>query len=276
MPELPEVEVITQGLRQHIIGRKITSIWCSGKKLRVPLPFADISEKTVGKIICGVTRRAKYVQIILNTGSLLAVHLGMTGNLGLFKDENQRAKHDHLEWELDDGTFLRFNDSRRFGSIRIFSKEDATTTEQTIYKNIGPEPFSEFFSTTYLYQLAKGRSTTVKQFLMTSNVVAGIGNIYANESLFRAGINPARKVTTLSKKEWSRLVDTVQQVLTHAIECGGSTINDFLSASQERGYFQMNFKVYGKAGEQCLGCDTTIAKRIIGGRASFFCPRCQK
>ena len=223
-----------------------------------------------------VTRRAKFLQVGLDSGTMLIIHLGMTGNLGFFTPATEPAKHDHIRLILDNGLELRYNDTRRFGSIRILSPAEVPGVEETVYKTIGPEPFGEDFSADYLFRLAKGREVAVKSFIMTNQVVAGVGNIYANESLFRAGIRPDRKVRSLSQKEWAKLIVAIREVLTHAIECGGSTISDFVNAGQEKGYFQINFKVYGKGGMACTACGAVIAKKNIGGRASYCCPQCQK
>lgn len=276
MPELPEVEVICRGLRPHIIGRKVTAISHNGKNLRQPVPLEAMRRNMTNHTIVEVERRAKYLQISLETGAMLVVHLGMTGNLGIFPPTAKHAKHDHILWSLDNNTELRYNDIRRFGFIQILSREKAAGREKTIFKTTGPEPFSEDFSAQYLQKIAKNKSLTVKVFIMTTQTVAGIGNIYANESLFGAGIRPTRRVPTLTLKEWNRLVTEIRRVLNHAIACGGSTISDFLNASQEKGYFQMNFKIYGKDGKKCTACSTIIKKIVVGGRASYYCPKCQK
>lgn len=276
MPELPEVEVICRGIRPFLIGRTVTRVEWSGKRLRHPVPIDAIQQETFNQTITMVERRAKFLQISLQSGAMLVIHLGMTGNLGIFSPSAKRAKHDHVLWTLDNATELRYNDSRRFGSIRLLTPGEVANREVTIFKTTGPEPFSDQFSAEYLHRLAKDKSLAVKLFIMTNQNVAGIGNIYANESLFSAGIRPNRKAQTLTRKEWDRLVIEIRRVLSHAIECGGSTISDFLNASQERGYFQINFKVYGREGKTCTCCSATIEKLKLGGRASYFCPHCQK
>jgi formamidopyrimidine-DNA glycosylase len=277
MPELPEVEVICRGLRPHIVGRTITNIWHNGKKLRWPVPVEAMHREMTNHVIAGVKRRAKYLQISLDTGAILIVHLGMTGNLGIFPPSAKHARHDHVLWSLDNGAELRYNDSRRFGSIQILSQKEAADREETIFKTTGLEPFSEDFSAQYLHKTAQKKGVTVKVFIMNSQIVAGIGNIYANESLWAAGIRPTRKASNITLKEWKNLATEVRRVLNHAIECGGSTISDFLNASQEKGYFQMNFKVYGKDGHNCTRCPSSIIKKLaIGGRASYYCPNCQR
>ena len=276
MPELPEVEVICRGICPFLVGRTITAINSSGKRLRHPVPLASMQREIINQTITTVERRAKFLQIGFQTGGMLVIHLGMTGNLGIFSPSSERAKHDHVQWSLDNGTELRYNDIRRFGSIQLLKAYETGDREETIFKTTGPEPFSDEFSASYLQKLAKNKHLAVKLFIMTNQVVAGIGNIYANESLFAAGIQPARKIQTMTKKEWERLVIEIRKVLNHAIECGGSNISDFLNASQERGYFQINFKVYGREGEKCTLCTTKIEKQKLGGRASFYCPNCQK
>ena len=276
MPELPEVEVICRGIRSFLIGRTVTAIQCSGKKLRHPVPMEAMQRVMVNQKITSVERRAKFLQLGLEKGEMLVIHLGMTGNLGIFPPTSPRAKHDHVLWLLDNGTELRYNDSRRFGSIQLLESDEVANREETIFKTTGPEPFSNDFTAEYLQNLAKGKSLAVKLFIMTNQTVAGIGNIYANESLFSAGIRPARKAQEISQKKWQRLVIEIRKVLAHAIECGGSSISDFLNASQEKGYFQINFKVYGREGMPCTRCSTKIEKQKLGGRASYFCPKCQK
>jgi formamidopyrimidine-DNA glycosylase len=276
MPELPEVEVICRGIRSYLIGRIVTAIQCSGKKLRHPVPMETMQGVMANQTITSVERRAKFLQLGLEKGEMLIIHLGMTGNLGIFPPATPRAKHDHVMWLLDNGTELRYNDSRRFGSIQLLSADEVASREETIFKTTGPEPFSGDFSAEYLQNLAKGKSVAIKLFIMTNQTVAGIGNIYANESLFAAGILPTRKAQEITRKEWERMVIEIRKVLAHAIECGGSSISDFLNASQEKGYFQINFKVYGREGMPCTRCSAKIEKQKIGGRASYFCPRCQK
>ncbi len=274
MPELPEVEVTRLGLLPHLAGRKISRFWWSGKPLRLPVPAEGMTSLFQSMII-DVKRRAKYILLEFQCGRILVFHLGMTGNLGIFAADTPRKKHDHLELLLDSGLLLRFHDPRRFGLISIL---DARKTQEVedFFKTSGMEPLSSGFTASYLQQAAQRRSIAIKPFLMTSQIVVGIGNIYANESLFHAGIRPDRSVKELSDREWLRLVKAIQKILLHAIDCGGSTISDFRNASQQSGYFQMTFQVYGKEGESCAKCGTTITKLTLGGRSSFFCPYCQR
>jgi formamidopyrimidine-DNA glycosylase len=276
MPELPEVEVITRGLRPHLTGRIIEDIWYSGKALRNPVDFEAMQENLLGRRITTISRRAKYIQIETVGGALLIIHLGMTGNMGIFPINSPRKKHDHLEWQLDNKTLLRLHDTRRFGAVHTTNATEAAATITHIFRTTGPEPFDDSFTADYLKNLAANRSIPVKQFIMTNQVVAGVGNIYANESLFLAGIRPSTKASRISIKRWTLLVEIIKEVLNHAIECGGSTISDFVNVGQQTGYFQMNFRVYGKDGQACRNCRSIVKKQVLGGRASYYCPKCQK
>ncbi len=275
MPELPEVEVICQGLLPHLLGRTIVDIRCSGKQLRYPVLCREMQSELYGKQITGLQRRAKYLILWTNEGGTIIIHLGMTGNMGIFDTGSATKKHDHVCWQLDNGKELRFNDARRFGAVHLLPGRTAKAAEKQFFSATGPEPFSRSCSISYLAELAARRKIGIKKFIMDSHVIAGIGNIYANESLFRASIHPECLASSLSLKDWKRLRAIIRKTLNHAIQCGGSTISDFVNASGKGGYFQMNFLVYGKAGEACSRCGVTIQKETIGGRASFFCPACQ-
>ncbi len=275
MPELPEVEVICQGLRTHLINRTVIIIHCSGKKLRSRIPYEEMQANLQGQRICSLDRRAKYLILKTANGCALIFHLGMSGNMGIFNTGSTTKKHDHVRWLLDNNTELRFNDTRRFGAVYFFPAENSSAEITDFFAATGPEPFSKSCSAQYLHSQAARRKIVVKKFIMDNHVIAGIGNIYANEALFRANIHPERPVSSLSAKEWQELLTIIRTTLTHAIECGGSTISDFRGASGDGGYFQMNFRIYGKAGEKCSNCSTLIEKKSIGGRASFFCPACQ-
>jgi len=276
MPELPEVEVICRTIRPFLKNRTIKAIYHNGKNLRHEVPLQAMREELADNQIVTIERRAKYLLVNFETSALLIIHFGMTGNLGIFPRSSPVAKHDHIRFLLENGTELRFNDTRRFGSMHVIFPQEQKNIEQTFFKTTGPEPFADDFSGKYLQKLALGKSQSVKTFIMTNQTVAGIGNIYANESLFAAGIRPSRKVNNISLKSWNRLVAEIQKVLRHAISCGGSTVSDFVNANQGKGYFQMNFKVYSKNGHSCSTCSSTIKKITVGGRASFYCPKCQK
>ncbi|MBM9519348.1 bifunctional DNA-formamidopyrimidine glycosylase/DNA-(apurinic or apyrimidinic site) lyase [Desulforhopalus vacuolatus] len=274
MPELPEVEVIRMGLEPHLVGRRLERFYSSGKALRTPVPVKELSTLCGGQITA-VRRRAKYLLFDLDSGELLVFHLGMTGNLGLFLQGTPRRLHDHLEFMLDDSTLLRYHDPRRFGRVAVLAAGDETA-RQVFFRTSGPEPLGEHFTAQWLKEKARRRKISVKPFIMSSEVVVGIGNIYANESLFAAGIRPQRSVAKITMKEWQQLVECIRKTLRFAIECGGSTISDFRSVDQQSGYFQMNFQVYGRAGEPCKRCGRHIEKEVLGGRSSCFCRNCQK
>ncbi|RUM35214.1 MAG: formamidopyrimidine-DNA glycosylase [Desulfobulbus sp.] len=275
MPELPEVEVTCQGLIPHLLKRQIVSVCWSNKRLRLPVPRKLLREKITNNRISAIGRRAKYVLIRFQDGSVLIFHLGMTGKLGMFKSSTPAAKHDHLRLLLDNNLELRFNDVRRFGSVSVWPAERAESLEQTFNKSQGIEPFGPLFTGQHLFQLAQQRSVPVKTFLMDSRVIAGIGNIYANETLFAAGIHPQTKVNTLTKTQWQRISKSCQVILKKAINAGGSTISDFLGSSGQPGYFQLQLAVYGKKGESCSQCGKSITKTSLAGRATFFCSHCQ-
>jgi formamidopyrimidine-DNA glycosylase len=274
MPELPEVEVIKQGLQRHLPGRKVLEIFAGNKKLRLPMPRKHLKEFIRGARIQAVDRRAKFLLITMDNGAILVVHLGMTGRLGVFPSGSPRVKHDHLRLQLNNGTQLRFNDIRRFGSIQIIPPGDSL--DNTMLSHIGPEPFAEEYNASYLHKLAKGKERPVKNFLMDSRVVAGIGNIYACEILFHAGIYPAKKIKNLTKKQWKKVVTASHHVLEKAIASGGTTISDFVNESGKSGYFQLELQTYGRQGKSCRFCECVISKVTMAGRSTFFCPECQK
>ena len=270
MPELPEVEVVCQGLAPHLPGRVITGSRASGLRLRLPLPLAAINERVCGQMVSRVFRRAKFVVVAVGE-AWLVIHLGMTGRLGIFPGDAPAAKHDHLCLSLDNGMELRFNDARRFGSVQLFSPAEG----ERYFAAMGMEPFSDAFCAPALKKRAARRVQPVKNFLMDNRVVVGIGNIYANEALHRAGVSPLRPVCRVTDREWHQIVESARKVLARAIEAGGSTIADFVGSSGEKGYFQLQLAVYGRAGSECQGCGAAIVKTVVGGRATFFCPGCQ-
>ncbi len=276
MPELPEVEVTCQGLRPHLLGRSILAVWSSGKPLRQPIPEDLLRRCLCANTILAVERRAKYVLIRLKNGAVLVIHLGMTGKLGVFPGDAEAARHDHLVLTLDNEMALRFNDARRFGSVAIWPAGEVEELEQSFLARQGIEPFSAEFSGAGLQELAKQCSLPIKSFLMDTRRVSGIGNIYANEILFAAGIHPLCPANTLSPEQWEKVASCAVRILKKAIKAGGSTISDFLGASGQPGYFQLQLAVYGKKGEDCPRCGEEIAKEVVGGRATFFCSKCQK
>ena len=274
MPELPEVEVIKRGLQKHLPGRKVIGSYAGNRKLRLPIPRKDLQCFIQGAEIQAVDRRAKFLLISMDNGAVLLLHLGMTGRLGIFPADVPRAKHDHLRLQLDNQMQLRFNDARRFGFIQVLPP--GKNPNRTILAGIGPEPLGKEFTPEYLRCCAAGKNRPLKNFLMDSRVVAGIGNIYACEILFHAGLNPQKKISRVSKKDWEKIVASCRHILQKAIQCGGTTISDFVSASGKTGYFQLELQTYGRQGQPCSCCATPIAKKTMAGRATFFCPECQK
>ena len=276
MPELPEVEVIRRGLLPHVKGRRVIEVRFSGKQLRSLVPIELMQTKLVGATIEDVNRKAKYLLFPTDSGDLLIIHLGMTGKLGVCKQGQQQATHDHVFFLFDDGTELRFNDTRRFGSVHFIQHGHRETEEKSFFRTTGPEPFDSRITPAYFRKLAKGSSQTVKTFIMNGKNIAGVGNIYANESLFAAGVNPMLHAGRVTRGQWQKIIHHIRAVLEEAIDCGGSTINDFVNAGGEQVYFQMNFRVYGRADKPCSVCNMHIKKIVITGRASYYCPRCQR
>ncbi len=275
MPELPEVEVTRRGLQPHLVGRTVQGVRWSNRRLRAPMPRKFLDLYIRGGRVAAIDRRAKYLLIRMSNKSVLLVHLGMSGHLGLFPAAGPRARHDHLCLLLDNGLELRFNDARRFGAVYVWPPRQAAALENEFSARLGPEPFSEELNAGELWRRAQGKKQAVKNFLMDSRMVAGIGNIYANEILFAAGIHPQTPVNMMEKDAWQNVVASCRAVLARAIEAGGSTISDFLDADGEPGYFQLQFQVYGRAGAGCRQCGQELKKTVLGGRATYFCPVCQ-
>ncbi len=275
MPELPEVEVTRQGLLPHLLMRRVVDVTWSDKRLRLPIPRDLLQEHIPGNRITALDRRAKYLLIRMQDTTVLIFHLGMTGKLGMFPAGSVAAVHDHLRLGLDNDMELRFNDVRRFGSITVWPAEEAALQEAAFNSSKGVEPLGPEFTPENLARLARRRSMPIKSFLMHAGIIAGVGNIYANETLFAAGIHPQTRASSLSTAQWQKIADCCPRILTRAIKAGGSTISDFLGASGQPGYFQLQLAVYGKKGERCPECGTEITKETVGGRATFFCSACQ-
>ena len=274
VPELPEVETIRRGLIPRLVGCTIERVVLSNRRLRLPVPRAKLKGWVQGSRVESVDRRAKYLLAKMNSGAVLVLHLGMTGRLAFFTNGTPRSPHDHLRLLLDNGLELRFNDVRRFGSVQVLAPGDEDSPQ--IFAGLGVEPLGPNFSTPYLMKSALRRTKPIKNFLMDAGVVVGIGNIYANEILFVAGIKPMRAVGALGRAAWDRVVEATRQVLERAIACGGTTISDYVNSSGEKGHFQCELKVYGRSGERCQSCGGEISRIVLAGRASFFCPSCQK
>lgn len=271
MPELPEVETVCRGIRPHLQGRMFTGVEVRQPRLRWPVTD-NLGEQLCGQRIKSVERRAKYVLIALERGSLM-VHLGMSGRLYFVPSGTPVGKHDHVDFALDSGQLLRYTDPRRFGAVMWL---DGQVGEHELLRHLGPEPLSAAFNVEYLSTLAKGRKVPVKTFLMDGRVVVGVGNIYANEALFMAGIRPDRAAGNISKARYTRLVDCVKQVLEKAIAQGGTTLKDFVGGDGKPGYFKQELLVYGRAGLACPSCSGPLKEIRQAQRSTVFCPRCQR
>ena len=275
MPELPEVEVTRRGLLDHLPGRTVVGIAASGHRLRTPMPRRLLREHILERRIAAIDRRAKYLLIRMTDGAVLVIHLGMTGKLGLLDGKAPRHRHDHLILTLDNGTEVRLNDSRRFGAVLVWPSTEAGDAERAFSAREGVEPLDAGFSAEHLLRLAGRTTAPVKSLLMNGRLVAGIGNIYANEILFASRIHPATPAGRLTVADWQRVVAEARRILHLAIATGGSTISDFLGATGHPGYFQLHFQVYGRERLPCPICGQAIVKTSLAGRATCFCPACQ-
>lgn len=270
MPELPEVETTRRGLAPHVEGRRITGVVLRRPDLRWPIP-PEVGRELPGQRVLGVRRRAKYLLLDTAPGSAL-LHLGMSGMLRVLPAATPVATHDHVDLALDSGRVLRFTDPRRFGCLLW---QPAGETHELL-AHLGPEPLSDAFDGDYLFTLSRGRKAPVKAFLMDQAVVVGVGNIYAAESLFRAGIAPGRAAGSVGRERYRRLAEAVKAILAHAITRGGTTLRDFLSPDGAPGYFEQELFVYGREGEPCKHCGRTIRDGRMGNRATAWCPGCQR
>ncbi|WP_070968110.1 bifunctional DNA-formamidopyrimidine glycosylase/DNA-(apurinic or apyrimidinic site) lyase [Vibrio sonorensis] len=268
MPELPEVEVSRMGISPHLNGEVIRTFVFRTPKLRWPIPEA--LKALEGQRILSVSRRAKYLLIETSVGTAI-IHLGMSGSLRVLDAQLPADKHDHVDMILNNGKVLRYNDPRRFGAWLWCEPGQ----EHKALSNLGPEPLTLAFEPNYILDKAKSKRVAVKSFIMDNKIVVGVGNIYANESLFSSGILPTRAAGSLSVLEWQRLVTEIKRVLEVAIKQGGTTLKDFAQADGKPGYFAQELQVYGKAGEPCPICGHLIEEQKIGQRNTFFCSECQ-
>ncbi len=276
MPELPEVETTKRGIQPHLEGRVITSLIVRQPKLRWPIPDEVVS-KTIGQTILGVSRRGKYIGIHTAKGTVI-IHLGMSGSLYLVEKNTPPLFHDHVDIHLNNDQWLRYTDPRRFGSILWHEKGSDTTNWLThpLLINLGPEPLTDDFNFEYFNLKAKGKKQAIKMFIMDSKQVVGVGNIYANEALFLAGIHPHKPAGTVERKQFMLLVECIKNVLSKAIEQGRTTLKDFVGGDGKPGYFKQSLSVYGRAGEVCVNCSSILEETRLGQRSTVFCPQCQK
>lgn len=270
MPELPEVETVCRGLAPHLENRILRGAEVREPRLRWPVP-ADLDSLVRGQRIHRLTRRGKYLLAELDRGGLI-MHLGMSGSLRLINAAMAPEKHDHLDLLLDDGRVLRYRDPRRFGALLWSAQPD----QHPLIAHLGVEPLTEAFNGDSLHALCQHKKTEIKLLLMDARLIVGVGNIYANESLFHAGIDPRLAAGKLSRPRCARLVAAVQETLAKAIAAGGSTLRDFVDGHGNPGYFQQGYFVYGRADERCHACGTGIRLIRQSARSSFFCPRCQR
>ena len=270
MPELPEVEVCRRGIEPHVIHQTVSEVVVRNAKMRWPItPTID---EMCGQKIVHVDRRAKYL-LLKTTQGVLMLHLGMSGTIRVINKESPVSKHDHFDLVLENGKALRLNDPRRFGSV-LWVTDDIN--EHALIKKLGPEPLSDDFTDDCLYQKSRQKTVAIKTFLMNNHVVVGVGNIYANESLFKAGIDPRTHAGKVSKKRYTELTKHVRETLARAIEQGGTTLKDFTQADGKPGYFAQQLLVYGRGGQPCFTCKAHLKEVKQAGRATVFCPQCQK
>lgn len=271
MPELPEVETTLRGIAPHLARRRVVQVAIRNASLRWPIP-ANLPKLLQGQAIRGVKRRGKYLLVAFDHGTLI-LHLGMSGSLRIQASDTRAEKHDHFDLVLDDGQMLRLRDPRRFGAV-LWHEGDVA--QHPLLAALGPEPLEQDFDGEYLYRATRSRRAAVKLAIMDSHLVVGVGNIYANEALFRAGIRPQLAANKLSLPRCRRLAQNIKEVLLEAISQGGSTLRDFLHSDGSSGYFQQHYFVYGRAGEPCRTCGTPIGQIRQAQRSSFYCPSCQK
>lgn len=271
MPELPEVETTRRGIEAALQNQIVSKLIIRNPNLRWHVP-ATIPGQVANQKVIGVDRRAKYLLIELENGTLI-LHLGMSGCLRLLPHDTPIAKHDHIDLVLSSGLCLRLNDPRRFGSLHWTTNNP---NEHRLLNHLGPEPLTRAFSAKHLHDASRNRKTAIKTFIGDNKVVVGVGNIYASESLFLAGIHPTRPANEVSLTEYQLLTAAIKKTLKKAIQAGGTTLKDFRSSDGKPGYFQQKLKVYGRTDEPCHTCTHPIEDLVLTGRRAFYCPSCQK
>jgi formamidopyrimidine-DNA glycosylase len=270
MPELPEVETTRRGILPHLLGHRIQEIVVRDRRLRWPVP-KNLNAKLQGRKISEVSRRGKYLLLATDAGTLI-MHLGMSGSLRVLTCDTPPEKHDHVDIVLDNQQCLRLRDPRRFGAV-LFTDSDPLQHE--LLRDLGPEPLSADFNAEYLFAKSRKRKACIKVFIMDSHIVVGVGNIYANEALFAAGIHPRRAAGKVTRAQYDLLVNAIKQVLHAAIKAGGTTLRDFTRSDGKPGYFRLSLQIYGREGEPCPQCGKPITHAVIGQRSSYYCTHCQ-
>ena len=276
MPELPEVETVKRGLQPTVEGRRFTYVETRRADLRVPFPI-DFESRLTGRRVERLWRRAKYIMADLDGGETLVIHLGMSGRITVYKkgQEDRRQKHDHVVFETDAPAHIVFNDHRRFGLMTLI--ETSAIESHQLFKGLGVEPLSRQFDAEFLKRALKGKKTPIKAALLDQRVIAGLGNIYVCEALWRAGISPRRRAARVTSAQIELLVPAIKQVLQEAVRAGGSSLRDHRQTNGELGYFQKTFAAYDREGERCMrkGCKGTIKRIVQGGRSTCYCATCQ-
>jgi formamidopyrimidine-DNA glycosylase len=271
MPELPEVETTRRGVEPHVVGRRIVEMRLYEKRLRWKVQ-EDLPDLVVGQVIRHAKRRAKYLLLELDSGTLM-LHLGMSGSLRVLPADVPLLSHDHFDIILSSGNTLRFNDPRRFGSLHYISGDPE---QHPLLAKLAPEPLEAAFNADYLWRVTRRRKVAIKQLLMNSQLVVGVGNIYASEALFKAKVRPKRQARNLTREEVTRLVKAVKSVLSMAIKVGGTTLRDYVGADGEPGYFRQKLFVYERNKQPCRTCTTPVRQLTQGQRSTYYCPTCQK
>lgn len=270
MPELPEVETSCRGIRPHLLGQTITKVVVREPRLRWRIENEIYTAE--GHEVISVARRAKYILVDTGVGHMI-LHLGMSGSLRVCQSDTAVSKHDHVDICLNSGQCVRYNDPRRFGAL-VWT--DKAPFLHPLLASLGPEPLSEDFSGDYLWRKASGKKQLVKSFIMDSSVVVGVGNIYASEALFKAGILPTRQAGKVSRQRYHDLVDAIKETLQAAIKSGGTTLKDFVSTDGKPGYFKQKLLVYQRTGEPCVSCQAPIKQKRLNQRSTFYCTSCQR
>ncbi len=269
MPELPEVETSRRGIEPYLLGRTVTDVVVRQRQLRWPVP-RSLDRQLPGQVIRAVDRRAKYILIRTDAGTVM-LHLGMSGHVTILPEGTPAGVHDHVDLVLSSGELLRLRDPRRFGSVLWTNDVDT----HALIAKLGPEPMDDAFDGDLLWARSRGRKIAVKPFIMDAHIVVGVGNIYASEALFDAGIHPKRQAGRISRERYAALAAAIKDVLARAIEAGGTTLRDFYGNGGEAGYFKQELSVYGRDGEACPRCDAIVRSVVLGQRSSFYCANCQ-
>ncbi len=275
MPELPEVETVRRAIEPHLLDQRIVAVHATVDKLRHPLAARELLRHVKDRRIAAVRRRGKYLIVECEEKRALLLHLGMTGALHIDNPGEPLDSHDRLLLRLSGGMEIRFHDPRRFGECRAV-RLPASGGEPEELAHLGPEPLGEDFDAAYLYAITRKRTRAIKPLLMDATLVVGVGNIYASEALFRAGIRPTRRAGRIGREACARLAAHVKAVLLDAIAMGGTTLSDYRRPDGSEGRFRIALKVYGREGEHCKACRATIKRLVQTGRSSYYCPRCQR